>query len=167
MSRLVASVSDDAAFADVLVRDAHGDASLGADKLNEVDNFSLISLRITIGEGIRNVVGFDTFFGGENEGSLGVIVCLNHAVRTHYFDSLIVAILSIAVEIDGGGDAGRELEHQNNSVIVVHLFNLLEPSLSRSIDLDRILTNQPAVHINIMRAAVVEDSTKIIIIMIW
>lgn len=160
VGRLVAGISDDTAFADVLVGDAHGDAALGVNELDEVDNLSLVSIRVTIGEGIRDVVGFDASFGGKNERGLGVIVSLNHSVGAHDLDSLIVSVLGIAMQVDGGGDSGGELEQQDDSVIVVHLLNLLEPSLSRGINLNGVLSNQPAMNVDIMGAAVVEDATR-------
>ena len=50
MSRLITSISDDTALANILVSDAERNATLAANEFDEVDNLSLVGLGVAIGE---------------------------------------------------------------------------------------------------------------------
>jgi len=160
VGRLVAGISDDTALANVLVSDAKRDASLAANEFDEVDDLSLVGLRVAIGEGVGDVVRNDASVGGEDHGGLGVVVSFDHALRAHDFDALIVTVLCVSVEINGGGDARRELQHDHDGVIIVERFNFREPGLARGVDLNGVLTNEPTVNVDIVRAAIVEDAAR-------
>lgn len=159
MRGLVTGIGNNSTFANVLVGDAEGDAALGADELDEVDDLGLVSLRVAVGERVGDVVRSDSFLGGEDEGGLGVVVSLDHSVGSHDLDSLIVAVLGVAMQVDGSRNTRGELEKQDYGVVVIHLLDLLEPSLARGVDLNGVLADQPAVNVDVMRAAVVEDTS--------
>ena len=72
MSRLVASISDDTALANILVSDAERNAALAANEFDEVDDLSLVGLRVAIGERVGDVVRLYYGLNGKHHMTLEV-----------------------------------------------------------------------------------------------
>jgi hypothetical protein len=157
--RLLRGISDDGGVSDI----GMGNAKRGIlvkHQLNEVLDFGLVGIRIAVRERPRDRIMKNTILIRQNECGARFVVGLNHALGAKNLNTLIVAVRSITAQINSRDSARRPLELNNHSIEVIHILNLLNESVGRREDLNRLSSHQPAVNINIVRSTIVVDSAR-------